>query len=101
MPQSTTKLPVIQARRRADPEGGVALPQIVKLPTEQAEKPRKKPVMRQFELIERVRRYNPNTNEALLDRAYVYAMKAMAARPGPRAIPISPTRSRSLPSSPT
>ena len=26
-------------------------------------------------LIERVRRYNPNTNEALLNRAYVYAMK--------------------------
>src|SRR5215204_525753 len=35
-----------------------------------------KPVMRQFELIERVRSYNPNANEALLDRAYVYAMKA-------------------------
>jgi guanosine-3',5'-bis(diphosphate) 3'-pyrophosphohydrolase len=34
------------------------------------------PVMRQFELIERVKRYNPNSNEALLDRAYVYAMKA-------------------------
>ena len=32
--------------------------------------------MRQYELIERVRRYNPNTNEALLNRAYVYAMKA-------------------------
>src|SRR6185437_9797435 len=27
-------------------------------------------------LIERVRRYNPDTNEALLNRAYVYAMKA-------------------------
>jgi len=33
-------------------------------------------MMRQYELIERVRRYNPNTNEALLNRAYVYAMKA-------------------------
>jgi RelA/SpoT family (p)ppGpp synthetase len=32
--------------------------------------------MRQYDLIERVRRYNPNTNEALLNRAYVYAMKA-------------------------
>ena len=32
--------------------------------------------MRQYDLIERVRSYNPNTNEALLDRAYVYAMKA-------------------------
>jgi RelA/SpoT family (p)ppGpp synthetase len=41
-------------------------------------KPRRKPaqMMRQYDLIERVRRYNPNTNEALLDRAYVYAMKA-------------------------
>ena len=32
--------------------------------------------MRQYDLIERVRRYNPNTDEALLNRAYVYAMKA-------------------------
>ena len=30
--------------------------------------------MRQYELVERVRRYNPDTDEALLDRAYVYAM---------------------------
>jgi RelA/SpoT family (p)ppGpp synthetase len=44
-----------------------------------AEKPapaRKPPMMRQYDLIERVRRYNPKTNEALLNRAYVYAMKA-------------------------
>ncbi|MFN3658818.1 MAG: RelA/SpoT family protein [Pseudolabrys sp.] len=33
-------------------------------------------MMRQYDLIERVRAYNPNTNEALLNRAYVYAMKA-------------------------
>ena len=33
-------------------------------------------MMRQYELIERVRRYNPNSDEALLNRAYVYAMKA-------------------------
>jgi guanosine-3',5'-bis(diphosphate) 3'-pyrophosphohydrolase len=37
---------------------------------------RKPPMMRQYDLIERVRRYNPDTNEALLNRAYVYAMKA-------------------------
>jgi guanosine-3',5'-bis(diphosphate) 3'-pyrophosphohydrolase len=36
----------------------------------------KAPMMRQYELIERVRSYNPNTDEALLNRAYVYAMKA-------------------------
>src|SRR5260221_6588354 len=34
------------------------------------------PMMRQYDLIERVRRYNPQTSEALLNRAYVYAMKA-------------------------
>jgi RelA/SpoT family (p)ppGpp synthetase len=38
----------------------------------------KKPaaMMRQYDLIERVRQYNPHTDEALLNRAYVYAMKA-------------------------
>src|SRR2546430_3547949 len=33
-------------------------------------------MMRQYDLIERVKRYNPKTSEALLNRAYVYAMKA-------------------------
>src|ERR671931_1746937 len=33
-------------------------------------------IMRQYDLVDRVKRYNPNTSEALLDRAYVYAMKA-------------------------
>ena len=33
-------------------------------------------MMRQYELVERVRKYNPNTDEDLLNRAYVYAMKA-------------------------
>ncbi len=33
-------------------------------------------MMRQYELVDRVRRYNPATNEALLNRAFVYAMKA-------------------------
>ncbi|MGH6770901.1 MAG: RelA/SpoT family protein [Xanthobacteraceae bacterium] len=33
-------------------------------------------MMRQYDLIERVRRYNTGTDEALLNRAYVYAMKA-------------------------
>jgi GTP pyrophosphokinase len=32
--------------------------------------------MRHYELVDRVRRYNPHANEALLNRAYVYAMKA-------------------------
>ncbi|MDE2378177.1 MAG: bifunctional (p)ppGpp synthetase/guanosine-3',5'-bis(diphosphate) 3'-pyrophosphohydrolase [Bradyrhizobium sp.] len=38
-------------------------------------KPRAR-MMRQYDLVERVRSYNPNTNEDLLNRAYVYAMKA-------------------------
>jgi GTP diphosphokinase / guanosine-3',5'-bis(diphosphate) 3'-diphosphatase len=45
-------------------------------PIEKPSQTRKLPMMRQYDLIERVRRYNPNTNEALLNRAYVYAMKA-------------------------
>src|ERR1700759_5658310 len=42
-------------------------------------RPQKAPrsrMMRQYDLVERVRSYNPNTNEDLLNRAYVYAMKA-------------------------
>jgi len=44
-----------------------------------ANKPAKSPrprMMRQYDLVERVRSYNPDTNEDLLNRAYVYAMKA-------------------------
>ena len=33
-------------------------------------------MMRQYDLVERVRSYNSDTNEDLLNRAYVYAMKA-------------------------
>jgi len=33
-------------------------------------------MMRQYELVERVQSYDPNASEALLNRAYVYAMKA-------------------------
>jgi RelA/SpoT family (p)ppGpp synthetase len=43
---------------------------------EKASQSRKPQMMRQYDLIERVKAYNPNTNEALLNRAYVYAMKA-------------------------
>lgn len=49
-------------------------------PPPSAERPRpQKPrsrMMRQYDLVERVRSYNPDTNEDLLNRAYVYAMKA-------------------------
>lgn len=34
------------------------------------------PMMRQYELVERVKRYHPEADETLLNRAYVYAMRA-------------------------
>src|SRR5690242_7201330 len=44
-------------------------------PNKAAKSPRSR-MMRQYDLVERVRSYNPDTNEDLLNRAYVYAMKA-------------------------
>jgi guanosine-3',5'-bis(diphosphate) 3'-pyrophosphohydrolase len=37
-------------------------------------------MMRQYELVERVTRYNPNADENLLNRAYVYAMQKHGAQ---------------------
>ena len=37
-------------------------------------------IMRQYELVDRVRSYNPNADEVLLNRAYVYAMRAHGAQ---------------------
>lgn len=37
-------------------------------------------MMRQYELLERVTRYNPGADEALLNKAYVYAMKKHGAQ---------------------
>ncbi|MEM8813628.1 MAG: bifunctional (p)ppGpp synthetase/guanosine-3',5'-bis(diphosphate) 3'-pyrophosphohydrolase [Pseudomonadota bacterium] len=37
-------------------------------------------MMRQYELVERVARYNPDCDEALLNRAYVYAMQKHGAQ---------------------
>ena len=72
---TSTDLPRMQQqpRSRAQLELGRALA------AEPADKPSarpKAPMMRQYELVERVRKYNPNTDEELLNRAYVYAMKA-------------------------
>jgi guanosine-3',5'-bis(diphosphate) 3'-pyrophosphohydrolase len=75
MTRPRTELPRMQKQSptRAPLKPSVAVPpqQI-----EKTKQPRKPQMMRQYDLIERVRRYNPNTNEALLNRAYVYAMKA-------------------------
>src|SRR5437870_4849591 len=77
MARSSTDLPRMQnqARTRAPLERSL---NIVSQAIENSVKPKKgRPhMMRQYDLVERVRRYNPNTNEPLLNRAYVYAMKA-------------------------
>jgi len=51
----------------------------VAAPPKAAKSPRSR-MMRQYDLVERVRSYNPDTNEDLLNRAYVYAMKAHGAQ---------------------
>src|SRR3954451_3307685 len=77
MVRSSTDLPRMQnqSRARAPLERSLS---IVSQAVEKAVKTRssKPPMMRQYDLIERVKRYNPATSEALLNRAYVYAMKA-------------------------
>src|SRR5664280_2526217 len=74
MARARSDLPRMQKQSptRAPLERAVAVPQVVEKPAQS----RKPPMMRQYDLIERVRRYNPTTSEALLNRAYVYAMKA-------------------------
>src|SRR5260370_22296034 len=66
-------------RMQHEPFSAAILTRAVKSQRELAEikgNSRKPLIMRQYDLIERVRRYNRNTDEALLNRAYVYAMKA-------------------------
>jgi guanosine-3',5'-bis(diphosphate) 3'-pyrophosphohydrolase len=78
MARSTADLPRMQnqARTRAPLERGHNVgSQAPEKAARQKATPRPQ-MMRQYDLIERVRRYNPKTNEALLNRAYVYAMKA-------------------------
>ncbi|NVN86287.1 MAG: bifunctional (p)ppGpp synthetase/guanosine-3',5'-bis(diphosphate) 3'-pyrophosphohydrolase [Rhodopseudomonas sp.] len=51
----------------------VAVPEAVPVKPPRASRAR---MMRQYDLVELVRSYNPNTDEDLLNRAYVYAMMA-------------------------
>jgi (p)ppGpp synthase/HD superfamily hydrolase len=65
-----------QPRTRAGRERAIdSASKVIERPLKQAS-PAKPRMMRQYDLIERVRRYNPDTDEPLLNRAYVYAMKA-------------------------
>jgi RelA/SpoT family (p)ppGpp synthetase len=65
-----------QPRARALLDRGPAVPSQAIEKQTKSRRSAKPEMMRQYDLIERVRRYNPNTSEALLNRAYVYAMKA-------------------------
>jgi GTP diphosphokinase / guanosine-3',5'-bis(diphosphate) 3'-diphosphatase len=78
MARSSSDLPRMQnqSRVRAPLERNFSIvSQIIEKTDKNLDVP-KPQMMRQYELIERVKRYNPNTSEALLNRAYVYAMKA-------------------------
>lgn len=65
-------------RRRIPTQMQAATESVAVAPTAPVARPAKPRarMMRQYDLVERVRSYNPNTNEDLLNRAYVYAMKA-------------------------
>ena len=65
-------------RRRSPSQMQAATESVAVAPTAPVARPAKPRarMMRQYDLVERVRSYNPNTNEDLLNRAYVYAMKA-------------------------
>ena len=81
MPRTQAHLPRIQNQARRPPAPELAAP-LAPEAASAARKPARKPaqMMRQYDLIERVKQYNPNANEDLLNRAYVYAMRAHGAQ---------------------
>ena len=75
MARSPIDLPRMQNQAR--PRVAIAHgPSLVPPDEPRLPKARKPRLMRQFELVDRVKQYNPATNEDLLNRAYVYAMRA-------------------------
>ncbi|MGZ5961609.1 MAG: HD domain-containing protein, partial [Rhizomicrobium sp.] len=50
------------------------VPAVAPVPT--AKVPARRRLMRQTELVDRIKSYDPDADEALLNKAYVYAMKA-------------------------
>ena len=77
MPRMPIDLPRMQNQPRLRvpvPRGPAQVPFDRQPAPRQPQKPQQ--LMRQYELIERVKQYNPKANEDLLNRAYVYAMKA-------------------------
>jgi GTP diphosphokinase / guanosine-3',5'-bis(diphosphate) 3'-diphosphatase len=69
-------------RRHSPPQMQAATESVAVAPLSPVKAPRtsRARMMRQYDLVERVRSYNPDTNEDLLNRAYVYAMKAHGAQ---------------------
>jgi RelA/SpoT family (p)ppGpp synthetase len=77
MARSQTDLPRMQNQSRATLPLERGLKVVAQRSEKSAQAGKQPPrLMRQYDLIERVKRYNPATSEALLNRAYVYAMKA-------------------------
>src|SRR6202022_1576209 len=77
--RSSTDLPTMQNQRGGRAPFGRSLSivsEVFDSPVKLNRQPAKPPMMRQYDLIERVKRYNPNASEPLLNRAYVYAMRA-------------------------
>jgi GTP diphosphokinase / guanosine-3',5'-bis(diphosphate) 3'-diphosphatase len=71
--------PIDLPRMQNQPRARVAVaraPALAPQEIERAPKVRKPRMMRQFELVDRVKQYNPDADEELLNRAYVYAMRA-------------------------
>jgi GTP diphosphokinase / guanosine-3',5'-bis(diphosphate) 3'-diphosphatase len=73
------RLPIDLPRMQNQPRARVPVargPNLVPIDGEAPPPKARKRLMRQFELVDRVKQYNPTTDEDLLNRAYVYAMKA-------------------------
>ena len=69
-----TDLPRMESQAKSRKVVPRAVPTVVTVPD--AAPKRAKPLIRQYDLVDRVRKYNPDTDEDLLNLAYVYAMKA-------------------------
>src|ERR1700689_4298737 len=77
------RLPIDLPRMQNQPRSRLAAargPNLVPIDGEAPPPKTRKRLMRQFELVDRVKQYNPKADEDLLDRAYVYAMKAHGQR---------------------
>ena len=75
--------PDMQAGFPANPDGApgegaqqLELPAALTAPPAIARRKKPRPMLRQYELVERIKSYNPESDEAAINRAYVFSMKA-------------------------